>query len=323
MRATVVSFLFALVMATPEVLSAQSVTLTPDRDNTLYEDTAGALSNGSGDYLFTGRTQQGRIRRALLRFDVAGHVPAGARVDSVVLRLNVSREMIGAHPASLHRVLRAWGEGSSNANNQEGSGAAAAGGDATWVHAFFDTLAWQTPGGDFEPQPSATVEIEGTGSYEWGSTPAMVADVQAWLDDPASNFGWIVIGNEQAAGTAKRFDSREHADEAVRPALVVYYSGSVANEPEPEVPRSARLLSNYPNPFSSATMLSYVLSAPQRVRLEVFDVLGRSFGVLVDGWQPAGTHHARFDGAGLPPGLYLYRLQAGRDTAHGRMVLQR
>jgi hypothetical protein len=37
----------------------------------------------------------------------------------------------------------------------------------------------------------------------------MVADVQQWLDQPASNFGWIIIGNESQSGTSKRFNSRE------------------------------------------------------------------------------------------------------------------
>ena len=39
----------------------------------------------------------------------------------------------------------------------------------------------------------------------------MVADVQSWLDNPASNFGWLVLGDETAIATAKRFDTRESA----------------------------------------------------------------------------------------------------------------
>jgi hypothetical protein len=50
----------------------------------------------------------------------------------------------------------------------------------------------------------------------------MAADVQGWLDSPATNFGWIIIGNESAALTAKRFDAHESA--ATRPILTVYYT---------------------------------------------------------------------------------------------------
>ena len=39
----------------------------------------------------------------------------------------------------------------------------------------------------------------------------MVADVQSWLNNPASNFGWLVLGDETAIATAKRFDTRESA----------------------------------------------------------------------------------------------------------------
>ena len=43
----------------------------------------------------------------------------------------------------------------------------------------------------------------------------MRADVQSWLDDPASNFGWLVLGDESEIPTAKRFDTRESASPPV------------------------------------------------------------------------------------------------------------
>lgn len=35
-------------------------------------------------------------------------------------------------------------------------------------------------------------------------------DVQAWLDDPSSNFGWIFVGEEGISQSCKRFDTREN-----------------------------------------------------------------------------------------------------------------
>ncbi len=49
-----------------------------------------------------------------------------------------------------------------------------------------------------------------------------MSDVQTWLDSPATNFGWIVIGKEQALTTAKRFGSREGTP-VLRPSLTVTY----------------------------------------------------------------------------------------------------
>ena len=54
------------------------VILTPVQDNTLFEDLT-PLSNGSGEHLFAGNTSRGSARRALMQFDVAGGVPAGAK----------------------------------------------------------------------------------------------------------------------------------------------------------------------------------------------------------------------------------------------------
>ena len=80
---------------------------------------------------------------------------------------------------------------------------------------------------------SASQTIDQNGLYTWGSTAGMVADVQSWLDDPGSNFGWIILGDEGTSlPTAKRFDSRETA--ATGPFLTVdfttgggqYYGGS-------------------------------------------------------------------------------------------------
>jgi hypothetical protein len=202
--------------------------VAPVADNTLYENASGSLSNGAGTYLFTGASLQASeaIRRSLVRFDIAGVVPAGATVDSVFLTLYNDRAAPGASPApvAIHRVLSDWGEGASDADGEEGKGAQAQPGDATWVHTFYDTDQWTKPGGDFATPASGTRQVEGVGFYTWGSTAAMVADVKAWLDTPASNYGWILIGDESSGGTARRFPSREHPTSDRRPRLVVYYT---------------------------------------------------------------------------------------------------
>jgi hypothetical protein len=207
------------------------VTLEPIRDNTLYEVTPDttALSNGAGDHLFSGRTADGVLRRALLVFDVASALPEGAIIEDVSLTLHVSRAQVADRLATLHRVLADWGEAGSDAPGQEGRGAAAEPGDATWFHAFFPGVVWANPGGDFAAAASGGTTIGGIGSYTF-SSPEMANDVVLWLSDPSQNFGWIVLGDETVDSTAKRFDSRENPDLPVRPQLVIEYSGVVANE---------------------------------------------------------------------------------------------
>lgn len=212
--------LFLPLLAAP--LYADSVVLTPSRDATLFEIN-GDLANGAGQYLFVGRTNQPANVRALLHFDVTDRLPAGATISSVALRLTMDRTVAGNETATLHRVRSDWTEGSSDAGGQEGSGAAATPGSATWSHAAYDSATWNTPGGDYDPAARATQTIGGNGAYTWSSAD-MKADVQAWIDNPDSNFGWLLVGNESSNRTAKRFVSREHSSAAARPQLTIEYA---------------------------------------------------------------------------------------------------
>jgi hypothetical protein len=160
----------------------------------------------------------------VLKFDLAGALPAGAVVNGVTLTLNMSRTVAGFTSVSLHPLSQDWGEGTSHASGNEGGGATATAGDATWVHTFFNTSSWATIGGDFAPAASATLLINAVGPYDFGSTAAMVADVEGWRSAPASNFGWILIGDESVTNTAKRFDSRSHPTSANRPRLTIDFS---------------------------------------------------------------------------------------------------
>ena len=91
------------------------------------------------------------------------------------------------------------------------------------VTACSDTVEWRTPGGDFLGEASASETVSGMGRYTWGSTSQMVADVQGWLDDPSTNFGWLIMGNESEMKTSKRFDSKESSEEANRPSLTIEF----------------------------------------------------------------------------------------------------
>jgi hypothetical protein len=105
--------------------------------------------------------------------------------------MNMSMTPTGARTVELHKLLADWGEGTSHAPMGEGDGAPATSNDATWRHRFFDSLFWTTQGGDFSAVVSASQSVGSTGQYTWSSTQ-MVADVQSWLDNPDSNFGWLV-----------------------------------------------------------------------------------------------------------------------------------
>ena len=134
---------------------ADTVSLEPSKDNTLFEDSNGTLSNGAGERLLSGRTGEPNNRRALVAFDFSS-IPAGSVITEVSLTLNASKVASStAQTISLHRLLADWGEGSSNASGQEGRGADAATDDATWIHRFSATDFWASPGGDYNATASA------------------------------------------------------------------------------------------------------------------------------------------------------------------------
>ena len=201
------------------------------KDATLIEDAQGALASGSGPAIFAGRNNAATqsLRRALLRFDVAGAVPSGSAIETVRLRLHLTPSNPGATLMRLFRVTQSWGEGASSSIG--GGGAPSQPGDATWVHRFHDEVFWTHPGGDFDPVARAETSVDQPAFYAWES-PAIAADVQSWLDDPAENFGWILFGDETRAQTAKRFDSREIADPLLQPVLEIVYTPPCVPRPE-------------------------------------------------------------------------------------------
>ncbi len=197
----------------------------PVADTSIYADVSGVnltwdnVSDGLGESLWLSTTAGGVLRRSLMRFDLST-IPAGEQVVSASLGLFQLRSR-DSHDVSVHRMLASWGEGSSNGGSA-GVGSAATAGDATWRWRDYLVSEWAQRGGDFAAQSSATTLVAGTNtSYTWASTAGLVADVQGWLDNPASSFGWIFLGPEIDAQNAKRFDSRQGLIASQRPLLVV------------------------------------------------------------------------------------------------------
>jgi hypothetical protein len=236
-RFSTVAFVLALI---PTAAWSATASISASKDNTIFQNPANNSAGGAPG-IFAGTNGMGSPRRGLLEFDVAAGVPAGATITAVELRMylgnapNNNPQTIG-----LNRRTADWGEGtagsSTTAIGGSGSGFAAGPGDATWNQRMNGSANWSNPGatGDFNAVASGSATVTGpveTG-FSWLSTAALVADVQSWLDSPATNFGWALInGNEASAGTVKAFYSRSAAqnasggslDEAFRPMLTITY----------------------------------------------------------------------------------------------------
>jgi hypothetical protein len=323
------------VLLTRTASAQTQVNIPAGKDNTLYQSNTGTLSNGVGEYFFVGNNGSGLRRRGLIFFDIAKNIPAGASINSVTLKLHMSQ----THPASgarlvgLHRVLSDWGEGTSNSTLMGGGqGANSTLGDATWRHRFFDTAFWTMLGGDFAATASATQSVSNIGFYAWGSTPQMVNDVQNWLNSPSNNFGWLLLGVENAPTTAKRFDTRENLEPASRPVLMVNYTATVGvNDNSSSRPAAFALHKNFPNPFTSsafnsATTIRYELPRGEKVTLVIYNLLGEKIRTLVDASESAGSKQVIWngtndDGVKVASGIYIYRIDAGVFTATRKLAV--
>jgi hypothetical protein len=92
------------------------------------------------------------------------------------------------------------------------------------------------------------------------------------------------------------------------------------------LPASYALSQNYPNPFNPSTTIDYSLPERSKVRLVIYNVLGRQVTTLVDGEQSPGFHTARWNGENgngdrVASGVYLYRLEAEGFTESKKMIL--
>ena len=262
----------ALALVAAAAAPADTISLRPAADATLIQPNDGnQYALGAAYNIYCGRVGVnggGTFRRALVRFDLTA-IPPGSRILSVSLRAYMSQTSAGTHECRLHRMLESWGEGASFAFG--GGGTAPEPTDATWAYRFWPTTRWSAQGGVFASAASAAKPVGAVGSYTWGSTLALVADVQSWVDDPSSNFGWAITGNEAALETAKRFESRESGDPLRHPTVTITFS-------PPAAPRGD-------------------LNGDSRVD-------GADIGVLLAAWgQPGGP--ADLDGDGLVGGADL------------------
>jgi aminopeptidase N len=87
------------------------------------------------------------------------------------------------------------------------------------------------------------------------------------------------------------------------------------------VPTEYKLHQNYPNPFNPVTTILYDIPVPSRVRLRVYDVLGRIVATLVNEEQQGGEYAVPFDGTHLSSGVYFYTLEAGKYVRTRSLIL--
>lgn len=223
------AFFFTLGLVWGGHLSGASIDLYAVADTTLIQ-LEPTNNMGAQPHINAGTTLNGNTNRALFRFSIAGQIPAGSKIRSATVTLVVVGFPVDEPAESnfqLHKLLKPWGEGAKFNTNNIGRGVPATADEATWVHRFAETTnTWAIPGGasslDYAAIPSGEQFVYGPNVYYFNSTSNLVEDVQAWLDRPEENFGWLLkTQDETVHTTARRFGSRENAFN--EPTLTIDY----------------------------------------------------------------------------------------------------
>lgn len=113
--------------------------------------------------------------------------------------------------------------------------------------------------------------------------------------------------------------------------VIYIYAGwdeftDVEYEYDPVIPEKYQLEQNYPNPFNLATKISFDIKQHSKVKLEIFNLLGKKITTLINKQLPAGSYNITWNGTDennntMPSGVYFYQLHTDNHTSSKKMIL--
>lgn len=99
--------------------------------------------------------------------------------------------------------------------------------------------------------------------------------------------------------------------------------GTVGVESEIQKPTAYELSQNYPNPFNPETTIEFTLPVSSKVRLALYDILGREVKIMASGNFNAGRHQIKLNASNLASGVYFYKLEANDFISVKKLVLMK
>jgi cytochrome c peroxidase len=293
----------------------------------------------------------GSAKRAMVMADfypmLSTMIADSADIVSAKLRLRL-RDQASSEPVTIYayRLLKYF---------VEGSGGEAYGNpypnQTNWESAREGVLSWGAPG---VAQSTPGVEGDATSDYlganDRAFTPedsvvvSTVGEVAEWDVTHSArwafanpyywDFGYVLVAGSEGPGSEKVFHSFQSPDDPPgmnRPSLVITVRAeSPVGVPFADAGETAgyALGPIWPNPTRGP--MTFALSIPREelVTLRLFDVTGRAVATIVDGRLSPGRQEIAWDGknaAGqeVSPGVFLYRVKAGRFSQVGRVVVLR
>jgi photosystem II stability/assembly factor-like uncharacterized protein len=215
-------------------------------------------------------------------------------------------------------------------------------GEPIWGTHFFDSLEVQCVGGDLDYGAGMVNSTNGAMSWEytylgiWGQASAVDyrTPTEGWA--PLGFAGTYMYTLDAGRNWTALFtpDSTAMYDVVFTDAATGYMVGQAGTilkytdattgvgDASSSISHAA-LLPNQPNPFGLRTRLQFRVQRRAFVSLKVYDVVGREVATVVESELEPGDHWRDFDGAGLPAGVYYYRLSTGSYDETRKMTLIR
>ena len=88
-----------------------------------------------------------------------------------------------------------------------------------------------------------------------------------------------------------------------------------------EIPTEFTLYPAYPNPFNPITNIQYGLPEPSYVKIEVYDIMGRSVVELINTFKTAGKHEIIWNANNYNSGIYLIKCSSGSRVLIQKVLL--
>jgi len=201
------------------------------RDAHISQDAPATNFGSAASLTVDGDTTGGNDARALLRWYVTD-IPPGSTVQSARIVLSVTNPSTQVY--ELYRVYRYWSES-----------------QVTWNQSQTGT-AWQVAGadgsGDRGQSVRGAVTAGATGSVTIVLNSSGVSMVQAWVNDPGSNFGVILLDAANTDGLA--FASKEAATASQRSRLEVTYTAPAVAGSLEEIAPADSVIDGGENPLT-------------------------------------------------------------------------
>jgi hypothetical protein len=161
------------------------------------------------------------------------------------------------------------------------------GGDSLEIHViFYNSLS---------PIAYARISLGNTSSYTRFTAP--ITYISSEVPDDA----YIEIFIKSSGSTPNMGSTYNIDDLAFSNPTDVQGSLSVS-------PATFALSQNYPNPFNPSTMITYQIPTDGMVRMDIYNILGKTLATLVNEEKPAGKFAVTFDGSQFTSGIYFYRI---------------